>query len=100
MGCGTPAKAENEKNTDAAKLNVGSQARAFTIASWTAAVFCRFENPGVRTESGRGLPHSKTWRHSDEVTARMTCCHSPGRAPVAVATPVRKSWVTIAVFMF
>ena len=35
------------------------------LASWTAAVLCRFSTASLRFHSGRGLPQSKTWRKSD-----------------------------------
>jgi hypothetical protein len=49
------------------------------VASWTAPVLWRFGGrrvTEVRSQSGRGLPHSKTWRQIVRITkfARATVC--------------------------
>jgi len=35
----------------------------YALASWTAAALCRYSTAGLRRESGRGLPQSKTLRN-------------------------------------
>ncbi len=43
-----------------------------TPASWSAAALCRFGNARRMKKSGRGLPHSKTWRSSGRLNFLLT----------------------------
>ncbi len=61
-------ESEHLPNEDLGWGHEPNGARGVAPASWSAPALWRF---GECTESGRGLPHSKTWRNSPAFLSKI-----------------------------